>query len=227
MSPTKVYTSLMDTLFDMRDKVTVLISGVNSGSMPSGLINALKDCNAKELTLVYSADVGGRGEAYRVIDSLVELGMVSRVISPMPFGIGEESEVRKAWESGDIEIDIQPMGILSERLRSGGSGIGGVFLPTSLGTRFEENKEKRLIEGKEYVFERPLNADFALIKAQKSDTLGNLTYKGFGRNWGPVMAMASSVCIAEVDEICELGELDPEKVITQGIFVNRVVQAES
>ena len=227
MNKSKVYGSLMDTLFDMRDKVTVLISGVNNGSMPSGLINALKACNAKELTLVYSADVGGEGEAYRIIDSLVELGMVSRVISPMPFVIGEESVVRKAWESGDIEIDIQPMGILSERLRSGGAGLGGVFLPTSLGTRFEESKEKRLIEGKEYVFERPLNADFALIKAQKSDTLGNLTYKGFGRNWGPVMAMASSVCIAEVDEICELGELDPEKVITQGIFVNRIVQAES
>ena len=227
MNSSKVYTSLLDTLFDIRDKVTILISGVNSGSMPLGLIKALKGCNAKELTLVYSADVVGQGEAYRALDSLVELGMVSRVISPMPFVVGEESVVRKAWESGDIEIDIQPMGILSERLRSGGAGLGGVFLPTSLGTRFEQSREKRFIGGKEYVFEPPLNADFALIKAQKSDTLGNLTYRGFGRNWGPVMAMASSVCIAEVDEICELGELDPEKVITQGIFVNRIVQAES
>ena len=227
MSPSKVYTSLLDTLFDMRDKVTVLISGVNSGSMPFGLINALKECKAKELTLVYSVDAGGQGEAYTAIDSLVDLGMVSRVISPMPFIVGEDSVVRKAWESGDIEIDIQPMGILSERLRSGGAGLGGVFLPTSLGTRFEESKEKRVIEGQEYVLEHPLKADFALIKAQKSDTLGNLTYRGFGRNWGPVMAMASSVCIAEVDEICELGALDPEKVITQGIFVNRIVQAES
>ena len=227
MNSSKVYTSLLDTLFDIRDKVTVLISGVNSGSMPLGLIKALKGCNAKELTLVYSADVVGQGEAYRALDSLVELGMVSRVISPMPFVVGEESVVRKAWESGDIEIDIQPMGVLSERLRSGGAGLGGVFLPTSLGTRFEQGREKRFIGGKEYVFEPPLNADFALIKAQKSDTLGNLTYRGFGRNWGPVMAMASSVCIAEVDEICELGELDPEKVITQGIFVNRIVQAES
>ena len=117
MSPSKVYTSFLDTLFDMRDNVTVLISGVNSGSMPFGLINTLKKCKAKGLTLVYSVDVGGQGEAYTAIDSLVDLDMVSRVISPMPSIVGADSVVRKAWESGDIEIAIQALGILSDRLR--------------------------------------------------------------------------------------------------------------
>ena len=129
-------------------------------------------------------------------------------------------------ESGTVEIDIQPLGILSERLRSAGAGLGGVFLPTGIGTRFQQDKEKRLIDGKEYILEQPLNADFAFIKAQKADTLGNLIYRGSSRNWGPVMAMASSVCIAEVEEICEPGELDPEKIITQGIFVNRIIQTQ-
>ncbi|MEE2881561.1 MAG: 3-oxoacid CoA-transferase subunit A, partial [Chloroflexota bacterium] len=157
---------------------------------------------------------------------LIESGMVSRIISPMPFVPDQESAVKKAWESGTVEIDIQPLGILSERLRSGGAGLGGVFLPTGIGTRFQQGKEKRLIDGKEYILEQPLNADFAFIKAQKGDTLGNLIYRGSSRNWGPVMAMASSVCIAEVEEICEPGELDPEKIITQGIFVNRIIQTQ-
>jgi len=104
--------------------------------------------------------------------------------------------------------------------------LGGVFLPTGVGTRFQQDKEKRLIDGREYILQQPLSADFAFIKARKSDTLGNLIYRGSSRNWGPVMAMAAAVCIAEVEEICEPGELDPEYIITQGIFVNRIVRTK-
>lgn len=226
MAISKVYSSSKDALFDLRDKASLLISGSEGGSIPSQLVRAVRETGVKELTLVYSASVYGWCGGYNGIDDLIESGMVSRIISPMPFVPDQESAVKKAWESGTVEIDIQPLGILSERLRSGGAGLGGVFLPTGIGTRFQQDKEKRLIDGKEYILEQPLNADFAFIKAQKSDTLGNLIYRGSSRNWGPVMAMASSVCIAEVEEICEPGELDPEKIITQGIFVNRIIQTQ-
>ena len=226
MAISKVYSSSKDALFDLRDKASLLISGSGGGSIPSQLVHAVRETGVKELTLVYSASVYGWCGGYNGIDDLIESGMVSRIISPMPFVPDQESAVKKAWESGTVEIDIQPLGILSERLRSGGAGLGGVFLPTGIGTRFQQDKEKRLIDGKEYILEQPLKADFAFIKAQKGDTLGNLIYRGSSRNWGPVMAMASSVCIAEVEEICEPGELDPEKIITQGIFVNRIIQTQ-
>jgi 3-oxoadipate CoA-transferase alpha subunit len=114
---------------------------------------------------------------------------------------------------------------LAERLRAGGAGLGGIFLPTGVGTRFGEGKESRMFGSQECIFESPLRADFALLRGHAADTLGNLVYRGNSRNWGPVMAMAAEVTVAEVDQVCEPGGLDPEAVITPGIFVNRIVQA--
>ena len=226
MAKSKVYSSPKDALVGLQDKASLLISGSGGESIPSRLVRAVKDAGVKDLTLVYSGGVSGWYGGYEGIDDLVESGMVSRIISPMPFVPGEQSVVKKAVESGTVDLDIQPLGILSERLRAAGAGLGGVFLPTGVGTRFQQDKEKRLIDGREYILQQPLSADFAFIKARKSDTLGNLIYRGSSRNWGPVMAMAAAVCIAEVEEICEPGELDPEYIITQGIFVNRIVRTK-
>ena len=123
-----------------------------------------------------------------------------------------------------MEIEVVPQGVLAERLRAGGAGLGGVFLPTGVGTRFQEGKEVRPFEGADHVFEPALRADFALLRSHTADTLGNLVYRDTQRNWNPVMAMAATISIAEVDQICERGDLDPELVITPGIFVNRIVQ---
>ena len=124
-----------------------------------------------------------------------------------------------------MELDVQPVGVLAERIRAGGAGIGGFFLPTGAGTRFAEGRETRLIDGREYVYQPAIKADFALLRASVADSLGNLVYTGSGRNWNPVMAMAARVSIAEVDEICEPGGIDPETVITPAIFVQRLVLA--
>lgn len=131
-------------------------------------------------------------------------------------------EVR--WRSGELEIEVVPQGVLAERLRAGGAGLGGIYLPDTVGTRFAENKEILAFDGRDQVFEPALKADFALLRASASDTLGNLVYRTTQRNWNPVMAMAAEVCIAEVDEILEPGGLDPEWVISPGIFVNRIVR---
>ena len=134
--------------------------------------------------------------------------------------------MKELWESGELELDVVPQGVLAERLRAGGAGIGGVFLPTGAGTRFAEGKETRPFDGKEHVLEFALKADFALLRAKTADTLGNLEYQGTSRNWNPTMAMAAAVVVAEVDRVLEPGGIDTEVVITQAIFVDRLVLAD-
>ena len=128
------------------------------------------------------------------------------------------------WSSGELDIEVVPQGVLAERLRAGGAGLGGIFLPTSAGTRFAEGREVRRFGERDHVLEPALHADFALLRARAADSLGNLVYRDTNRNWNPVMATAAKVSIVEVDEIFEPGGLDPECVITPGIFVNRIVQ---
>ena len=142
----------------------------------------------------------------------------------MPFPPSSGGQIEESWRQGKIQIEILPQGVLAERLRAGGAGLGGVFLSTALGTRFQEGKEGREIDGKSYLLETPLKADFALLKASAADTYGSLVYQGSGRNWGPVMAMAARIGVAEVGHIYEPGGLDPEAVVTPGIFVNRLVE---
>ena len=137
----------------------------------------------------------------------------------------EATAVESRWKSGRLEIETVSQGILAERLRAGGAGLGGVFLPADNGTFHEEEQETRTISGRSYAFYSPLRADFALLKAEAADTVGNLLYRGSQRNWNPVMAMAGVVTIAEADRILEIGGLDPEMVTTPGIYVNRLVQS--
>ena len=160
------------------------------------------------------------------IDSLVAGGQVAKLVSPDAFYPGHLSAAEEGWRAGSLEVEVVPQGVLAERLRAGGAGLGGVFLPTGAGTRFAEGKEIRSIDGRDQIFETALRADFALLRAYAADELGNLVYRNTQRNWNPVMSMAAGVSIAEVDVILDPGGLDPELVITPGIFVKRIVKTD-
>ena len=215
---------------DLPDGAVVAIGGYVGVGVPESLVRALLGRGPKGLTCIcqgaWPHREGGGG-----IAGLIEAGLVARLISPMPFpegyeGPGCEGSITKRWESGHLEIEVVPAGILAERLRAGGAGLGGVFLPTGVGTRFAEGREVRSIAGRDHVFYPALKAGFALLRAQAADTLGNLVYQGAQRNWNPTMAMAASITIVEVDEVYEPGGLDPELVITQAIFIDRIVNTD-
>ncbi len=218
----KVYESADSALAGLDDGASILIGGYAGHQEPETLLRALIASSAGNLTVICQGagppDPGRTG-----LNSIVEAGLVRKIISPLPFDPRRGGPVKRLWESGQLELEIQPTGVLAERIRAGGAGIGGLFLPTGAGTRFAEGREVRLIEGREYVFQPSLKADFALLRASTADSLGNLIYAGTGRNWNPVMAMAARVSIAEVDEIREPGGIDPEIVITPAIFVQRIV----
>ncbi len=225
MSISKVYENAAATVADVKDGATVLIGGTARDSEPTQLLVGLIANGARNLTCV--CDFGSWDGADGVF-RLAAAGRIARLISPCPFvgesGGGESGGVLQTlWASGELAVDVVPQGTLAERLRAAGAGIGGVFVPAGVGTRFARDKETRVIDGVDYVFEPPLRADFALLRAYRADRVGNLVYRGPQRFWNSVMATAARVCVAEVDEIGEPGAIDPELVITPGIFVNRVV----
>jgi 3-oxoadipate CoA-transferase alpha subunit len=206
---------------DVHDGATIMIGGFGNAGMPRALIDALIAQGARDLTIVNNnAGNGDTGLA-----ALLAAGRVRKIICSFPRQT--DSHVFDAlYRSGKIELELTPQGNLAERIRAAGAGIGGFFSPTGYGTLLAEGKETRLINGRHYVLESPIHADYALIKALKADRWGNLVYRKAARNFGPIMAMAAKCTIAQVDEVVELGELDPEVIITPGIFVKRVVQSE-
>ena len=220
----KVYDSAEAALAGVGDGASLLIGGFAGHHQPHTLIRAVIASGARDLTIICQG-TGAPGPGRSDINALAETGQVKKIISPLPFNPRQGGPVKRLWESGRLELDVQPVGVLAERIRAGGAGIGGFFLPTGAGTRFAEGRETRLIDGREYVYQPAIKADFALLRASVADSLGNLVYTGTGRNWNPVMAMAARVSIAEVDEICEPGGIDPETVITPAIFVQRLVLA--
>lgn len=215
---------------DVFDAAVVLIAGFAGCGWPESLIRALSARGVGDLTIVCHAAwpapsaAPGSGQTIGGIEGLVAAGRVRKLISALPFYPGYGGTVEERWQSGELEIEVVPQGVLAERLRAGGAGLGGVYLPAGVGTRFGEGREVRRFGGRDHLFEPALRADFALLRAHAADTLGNLVYRSTQRNWNPVMAMAARISIAEVDEIHEPGGLDPEVVITPGIFVRRVVQ---
>jgi len=206
---------------DVHDGATIMIGGFGNAGMPGALIDALIEQGARDLTIVNNnAGNGDTGLA-----ALLAAGRVRKIICSFPRQT--DSHVFDAlYRSGKIELELTPQGNLAERIRAAGAGIGGFFSPTGYGTLLAEGKETRLINGRHYVLESPIHADYALIKALKADRWGNLVYRKAARNFGPIMAMAAKCTIAQVDEVVALGELDPEVIITPGIFVKRVVQSE-
>lgn len=214
--------SLRDSVGDIPHGASVMIGGFGSSGIPLGLIEALRQQGAGDLTIISNnAGVGEEG-----IASLLRDGLVKKIVCSFPRSAGS-IWFEKRFEEGAVELELVPQGTLSERIRIAGAGIGGFLTPTGYGTKLAEGKETRVIDGKGYVLEMPLNADFALIKAEAADPWGNLVYDTAGRNFNPMMAMAATLSIAEVNHIGQLGELDPERVVTPGIYIDRVVSQEA
>ena len=218
--PSKIRDSIDEALADINDGATVMIGGFGLAGQPSELIDGLIRREAKNLTIVNNN--AGNGDVGLAL--LIKSGFVKKIICSFPRQV-DSHHFDEKYHAGEIELEVVPQGNLAERIRAAGAGIGGFFTPTGYGTLLAEGKETRVIEGKNYVLESPIHADFALIKAYKADPLGNLVYRKTARNFGPVMATAAQTTIVQVSEIVETGELDPENVITPGIFVQRIVQA--
>ncbi|HCM94761.1 MULTISPECIES: 3-oxoacid CoA-transferase subunit A [Glutamicibacter] len=218
MAP-RIATSAADAVAEITDGATVLIGGFGNAGQPMELIDALMDCGAKDLTVVNN----NAGQADAGLALLIKERRVKKIICSFPRQ-SDSWHFDEAYRAGEIELELVPQGNLAERIRAAGAGIGGFFTPTGYGTLLAEGKETRVIDGKGYVLETPIHADFALIKALKADTLGNLVYRKTARNFGPIMATAAKAAIVQVDEVVQPGAIDPENVITPGIFVDTVVE---
>jgi 3-oxoadipate CoA-transferase alpha subunit len=203
------------------DGATVMIGGFGTAGQPVELIDALIAQGATDLTVVNNN--AGNGDVG--LAELIRLGRVRKIICSFP-------RQKDSWHfdakylAGEIELEVVPQGNLAERIRAAGAGIGAFYTPTGFGTLLAEGKETRRIDGRDYVLEYPIRADFALIKALRADRVGNLVYRKTARNFGPIMATAATTTIAQVSEIVETGALDPEVVVTPGIYINRVVRVE-
>jgi 3-oxoadipate CoA-transferase alpha subunit len=214
----KTFASLEQAVAGIHDGATIMIGGFGNAGMPSALIEALLAQGARELTIVNNN--AGNGETG--LAALIRERRVRKIVCSFPRQ-ADSHHFDALYRAGEIELELTPQGNLAERIRAAGAGIGGFFTPTGYGTLLAEGKETRVIGGRNYVFETPIHADFALIKALRGDRWGNLVYRKTARNFGPIMATAAKTTIAQVAEIVPLGELDPETIVTPGIFVQRVV----
>jgi 3-oxoacid CoA-transferase A subunit len=215
----KVLASAEEAVSRIPDGATILMGGFGLCGIPENLIRALHARGTKQLTIISNnAGVDDFG-----IGVLLKSRQVRKMISTY---VGENKEFERQFLTGEIEVELVPQGTFSERIRAAGAGIGGFFTPTAYGTIVAEGKETRVIDGKHYVLERPLGADFAFVHAWKGDRVGNLIYHRTARNFNPVMATAARVTIAEVEEIVEPGSIDPDHVITPGIFVKHIIKGE-
>src|ERR1700726_8328 len=217
----KISVSVEAALRDVPDGATVMIGGFGGAGQPSELIDALIAQGARELTIVNNN--AGNGEVG--LAALLKAGRVRKIICSFPRQT-DSDVVDALFPRGGMELELVPQGNLAERIRAAGAGIGAFYTPTAYGTPLAEGKETRIINGRGYVLEYPISADFALIKAEKGDRWGNLVYRKTARNFGPIMASAAKCAIAQVRKIVALGELDPEVIVTPGIFVQRVVEVD-
>lgn len=221
----KVYDSAAAAIADIGDGATVLIGAAAPHCAPSGLLDALRAAGVQGLTGVCDfSDADGSGAGAAKIAEMAAAGVISRLVTPSSLTDAACGTFRPLLESGALAVDMVPRGTLAERLRAGAAGIGGVFVPaTAGGSDADAGLETRTINGVDCVLQPPLRADFALLRAARADTMGNLTYRGAQRGWNAVMAAAARITIVEADCIGEPGTIDPELVITPGIYVNRIV----
>lgn len=218
----KILESPAAALADVPDGATILIGGFGNAGMPSALIDALIAQGAKNLTVVNN----NAGNADAGLAALIAARRVKKVICSFPRQT-DSWHFDKAWRAGELELELVPQGTLAERIRAAGAGVGGFYTPTAFGTKLAEGKETRRIDGRDYVLEMPIRGDYALIKADRGDRWGNLAYRKTARNFGPIMAAAAKCTVAQVRETVALGAIDPEYVVTPGIFVQRVVKVEA
>ena len=215
----KISPSIEAALADVRDGSTILVGGFGGSGVPEELIDALIVQGSKDLTIVNNN--AGNGEVG--IAALFKAGRIRKLICSYPRQV-DSHHFQEAYRSGRVELELVPQGTLSERMRAAGAGIGAFYTPTGFGTDLAKGKETRIIDGKGQVLEYPLHGDVALVKAELGDRWGNLVYRKSARNYGPTMASAAKITIAQVYEIVPLGGLDPEVIVTPGIFVTRVVK---
>jgi len=215
----KYIASAAEALADVADGATVMIGGFGNAGMPAELIDALIAQGAKHLTVVNN----NAGNADAGLAALIGARRVRKIICSFPRQT-DSWHFDKAYRAGELELELVPQGTLAERIRAAGAGIGAFYTPTAFGTRLAEGKETRRIGERDYVLEYPIYADYALIKADCADRWGNLTYRMTARNFGPIMAAAAKCTVVQVRETVQLGELDPEAVVTPGIFVQRIVR---
>src|SRR3982751_2653455 len=216
----KVLASAADAVALIPNGASIMMGGFGLCGIPETLIAALRARGTKGLTVISNnAGIDDFG-----IGVLLRSRQVRKMIATY---VGENKEFERQFLSGEIDVELVPQGTFAERIRAGGAGIGGFFTPTAYGTIVAEGKETRVIDGKPYVLEPPLKADFAFVKAWKGDRVGNLVYRRTARNFNPVMATAARVTIAEVEHLVEPGEMDPDHVVTPGIFVRHILQGKS
>ena len=215
----KVYSTAAEAIADIPDEATIMVGGFGLCGIPENLILALHDKGVKGLTVISNncgVDDFGLG-------ILLQARQIKKMVSSY---VGENKEFERQYLSGELELEFNPQGTLEERIRAGGAGIPAFFVPAGTGTILAQGKETRMFESKEHVMETALKADFALVKAFKGDKEGNLIYKKAARNFNPMMAAAARVTIAEVEELVEIGELDPDFIHTPGIYVRRILKGE-
>jgi 3-oxoacid CoA-transferase subunit A len=213
----KTIANAAEAIRDIEDGATLMVGGFGLCGIPENLIGALKDKGVKNLTVISNnAGVNDFG-----LGLLLQRKQIRKMISTY---VGENEIFEQQCLSGEIEVELVPQGTFAERIRAGGAGIAGFFTPTGVGTLVEKGKEKRVFDGREYILEEALKADFALVKAWKGDAMGNLIYRKTARNFNPMMATAARITIAEVEEIVPVGSMDGDHVHTPGIFVKRIFQ---
>ena len=231
----KIVPTFADAVADIPDGSTLMIDGfAGPGGTPQNLIRALRDHGARDLTIISNtaglASVTGfgtvPGDRPTDIGVLVENEQVKKVIASFPVSpsVSRPTAFERAYREGNAELEVVPQGTLAERIRAGGAGIPAFYTPTGAGTLIAEGKEVRTFDGREHLLETALKADFALLRAHRADEIGNTQYRGTSRNFNGVMATAAEVVVMEVDEIVELGEIDPGAVHTPGIYVDRIVK---
>ena len=218
MSRTVIHDDAIRAVAGIADGATILVGGFGMAGMPTRLIDALISQGATGLTIV--SNNAGNGDTG--LAALLAAGRVAKVVCSFPRQ-ADSHVFDRLYRAGRVQLEVVPQGNLAERVRAGGAGIGAFFCPTGVGTPLAEGKETRTIDGRDYVLEYPIRGDVALIGAHIGDTTGNLLYRKTARNFGPVMATAATVTIAEVDRVVAAGEIDPEIVVTSGIFVDRII----
>lgn len=222
MSRTLILDTVDEAVAGIADGSTVMVGGFGLAGMPFDLIDGLIRQGARDLTIV--SNNAGNGDVG--LAALLAAGRVRKVICSFPRQ-SDSYVFDELYRAGQVELEVVPQGNLAERMRAAGAGIGASFCPTGVGTELTAGKEQRTIDGREYVLEYPIRADVALISAHRADGMGNLVYRKTARNFGPVMATAAATTIVQVAEVVPTGELDPEAVVTPGIFVDRVVRVDA
>lgn len=216
----KIFDSVDAAVADMQDGITLMAGGFGLCGNPENLIAAVHRKGVKDITLISNncgtTDLG--------LGILLQAKQIKKIVASY---VGENKEFERQFLSGELEVELNPQGTLAERIRAGGAGIGGFYTPTGVGTKVAEGKETRVINGKEYLLEMPLVADFAIVRAWKADKWGNLVFRKTARNFSPMMCKAAKVTIVEAEEIVEVGEIEPDQIHVPSIYVHRLVQGRN